>query len=151
MSDSTKQLEDFLGKRRVEEKLLLTLGQLPKYTADTLMGYAYMPKSTVNVRLTLDRDINNEFKNPTFIYDIEIKEKLRYMVAQWGLRHGVFGKILTLLMIRMGAPMTLAEHVRWLASNLLVPPYQVKVNVHPFPLKQLPLPPGLQKVEVGNE
>ena len=152
MNDLLNVLDD-LSKRRIEEQLMLSMGQMPVVTADTLLGYAYMNTSTVKARLTLDRDAANNMANPVFIYDIEIKEKKRYMLAQWGLKKGTFwGKLLCLLMIRFGAPMSLAEYVRSLASSILppTPPYRVKVNIHAFPLDRLPLPSGLEPVRSNS-
>lgn len=152
MEEFTNMLDEYLLKQQVETMLLLQMGQLPKVTANTLLAYAYSQKSVVRCNLTFDRDLDNNMQSPKIIYDIEIKEKIRYGIAKWALnKGGFFGKLLCLVMIRLGAPMSLQEYVRGLASSILPAPYKVEVRIRTIPLTALPMPADLAPVDLNGK
>jgi hypothetical protein len=120
------------SRRFFAEQWLLTVGYLdPNYTPqifDTLLAYGYIEKAVRNVTIELNRDEENEGRNPVLTYQVHLRpwKAFQYRLTRLS---GVLGKLVALAAVLIGAPIGLPERISTRAREYLPGHYGVIVEV----------------------
>jgi hypothetical protein len=143
-------LLDFLRQDIWNEHFQLQMGIVPATTVNKLFRIAYQLPWVKRVNIAVHRDPNVENALPSFEYQVEIKQKVRYGLAAWGARRGgILGRLVQLVMVKLGAPLGIDAYIQNAAYSYLPAGYVVWVRVFCTELKPLKPQPDQTLVKLA--
>jgi hypothetical protein len=135
VSNLPKELSS-ISEQWLAEQWLVAAGVIPDSAIDTLLMYAYAQKGIRHngVKIIIDRDENNEGKDPSVRYELQLEPKTKVAwkamkaVESRGLG-AIAKKSALLLLAKAGAPVGLEASIKALAEEYLPKQYRVEVVI----------------------